>query len=124
MIPTFGRAAEANADQLTAQVEKLLDAYNKDDSKAFFADWAKTVESIANQMTYDALYKLGAKNDVGTYVAKSAKFRKEGSLLEGDFLVVYFDAEFSKEKQGQIAVNFQKEGDAYKFLQVQLSKKP
>src|SRR5436853_489849 len=41
------RAAEANADQLTAQVEKLLDAYNKDDVKSFFADWAKAVEAIA-----------------------------------------------------------------------------
>ena len=74
-------------------------------------------------MTYDALYKNGAKKTVGEYTAKTLKFRKEGSVLTGDILVVYFDCEFSKEKEGQIAVNFQKEEGEYKFMQVQMSKK-
>ncbi len=118
--------AEDKADpkKLEAMMEKALEGYNKDDVKAFFADFAKSVEVIATEATYDALYKQGAKKDVGNYVAKSLKLRKEGSVLEGEVLLVYFDAEFANAKQGQIAANFQLEGGAYKFIQVQLSKKP
>lgn len=124
LVAAPSRAEEVDPKKLEAQCEKLLDAYNRDDVKAFFADWAKSVEAIATEMTYDALYKNGAKNDVGRYVAKSLKFRKEGSVLAGDFLLVYFDAEFTGAKQGRITANLQKEGDAYKFVQVQLAKKP
>jgi hypothetical protein len=117
------RAADADPKVLEAQVVKLLEAYNKDDVKAFFADWAKAAAAIATPEVYNALYKAGAKNMVGDYVAKSIKFRKEGSVLSGDVLVVYFEAAFSKEKDGLITVNFMKEGDAYKFLQVRIAKK-
>jgi hypothetical protein len=118
-----GRAADADPKILEEKVVKLLEAYNKDDVKAFYADWAKSAAAIATPQVYDALYKMGAKTMVGDYVAKSIKFRKEGSVLSGDLLVVYFEAAFSKEKDGLVTVNFVKEGDAYKFLQVKMSKK-
>lgn len=113
----------ADAKKLAGQVEKLMEAYNKDDAKAFFANWAKVVESITNAQTYDSLYKNMAKKELGKYMPKSVKFRKEGSVLTGDYLVVYFDAEFEKSKAGQITVNFAKEGNDYKFMQVKFEKK-
>lgn len=124
-VPSLAQEdAAADPQKLTEQVEKLLAAYNKDDAKAFYAQgWSAMVKEIATEQTYDALYKNGAKKTVGDYVAKSLKLRKEGSVLTGDFLVVYFDAEFSKEKAGQVAVNFAKEDGGYKFVQVQMSKK-
>lgn len=118
-----GRADDADPRKLEAQMEKLLAAYNKDDVKAFFQNWASTVKSITTDMTYDALYKNGAKKSYGDYKPKTLKFRKDGSVLTGDYLVVYFEAQFSKEKEGVIAVNFAKEGNEYKFMQVQMQKK-
>src|SRR6218665_421330 len=100
------RADEKPADPklLEAATEKLLAAYNKDDAKAFFADYAKSVATIATPETYDALYKNISKKSYGDYVPKSLKLRKEGSLLMGDFLVVYFTAEFTKEKKALVSV--------------------
>jgi hypothetical protein len=129
MIVSFGlsgskaRADGADPKKLTEQMETLLEAYNKNDVKAFFANWAKAAEAIATEPTYNVLYKMGAKSNVGDYKAKTAKFRKEGSVLEGDVLIVYFEAEFSKHKECMISVNFMKEGGGYKFLQVLMEKK-
>src|SRR5262245_61642614 len=103
------RAEDADPKKLGEQVEKLLEAYNKDDVKALFSDWAKSVEAITTEPVYDALYKNAAKKDLGNYTAKTVKLRKEGSVLSGDTLVVYFDAEFAKAKNGLISVNFSKE---------------
>ena len=120
------RAAEPAADpkQLTAQVEKLLAAYNKDDAKAFYADWAKSVATITTPQTYDLLFKNLAKKELGDYQPNTLALRKEGSVLTGEFLVVYFEGKFAKDVPGLISVNFQHEDGQYKFLQVQLSKKP
>jgi hypothetical protein len=117
------RAADADPKVLEAQVTKLLEAYNKDDVKAFFAGWSKMAEAIATPQVYEAVFKNGAKKMVGDYVAKSIKFRKEGSVLSGDILVVYFEAAFSKEKDCLVTVNMVKEGGAYKFIQVMIGKK-
>src|SRR5262249_8048814 len=108
---------------LEGQVEKLLEAYNKDDVKAFFANWASSAKAITTEQTYKALYKDGAKKTLGEYTAKTAKFRKEGSVLSGDHLVVYFEAEFAKAKSGLVSVNFEKEKGEYKFIQVIMDKK-
>ena len=115
-------AGDADAKKLSGQVEKLLEAYNKDDVKAFFSGWAMSVKAITTEATYDVLYKKAAKKDLGDYKPKSLKLRKEGSVLSGDFLVVYFEAEFAKEK-GLITVNFAKEEGEYRFLQVKMEKR-
>lgn len=117
------RAGDADNKKLSGQVEKLLEAYNKDDVKAFFSVWAKSVQAITTEATYDVLYKKTAKKDLGDYKLKSLKLRKEGSVLSGDFLVVYFEAEFTKEKSGLITVNFAKEDGEYRFIQVKMEKR-
>jgi hypothetical protein len=117
------QAQDADPKVLSKTLEAALEAYNKDDVKTFFKEWAKSVESITTEPTYNALYKQGAKSQVGNYKPKSLKLIKEGTALTGDFLIVYFDAEFDKEKKGKISVNFQKEGNAYKLMQLQISKK-
>jgi hypothetical protein len=117
------RADDADAQKLADRLEKLLEAYNKDDVKAFFSGWATSVKVIATEATYDALYKNAAKKDLGAYTPKTVKFRKEGSVLSGDFLVVYFEAEFGKGKAGLIMVNFAKEEGEYRFMQVKMEKR-
>lgn len=116
------RADDADPKKLEEQMEKLMEAYNKDDAKTFYTGWAKSVESITTEQVYDALYKKTAKKDLGNYKAKTLKFHKDGSVLTGEFLVVYFDAEFEKEKSGRISVNFAKEDGKYKLMQVQMAK--
>jgi len=121
--PAVQAEEKADAKQLEAQLEKLLEAYNKDDLKTFYADWAKEAEFLTSPDVYSALYKLGGKDVVGSYVPKTLKFRKETSVLDGPVLVVFFDAEFSKEKYGEVAANLSWEDGKYKFTQVRLAKK-
>lgn len=120
----MGAEPAAEPNQLTAQVEKLLAAYNKDDAKAFYADWAKSVATITTPQTYDLLFKNMAKKELGDYQPNTLTLRKEGSVLTGEFLVVYFEGKFAQDVPGLVSVNFQHEDGQYKFLQVQLSKKP
>src|SRR5262245_2035976 len=116
------RPDDADVKKLEGQVEKLLEAYNKDDVKAFFANWASSVKSIATEQTYKALYKDGAKKDLGEYTTKTAKFRKEGSVVRGENMNVYFEAQFAKSKSGLVTANFTKEKGEYKFIQVKMEK--
>lgn len=81
------------------------------------------MKAITNDMTYDSLYRNGAKKSYGDYESKSIKYRKKGSVLSGDYLVVFFEAQFSKEKEGVIAVNLAKERKDCKLMQVQMQKK-
>jgi hypothetical protein len=123
-VSSVGVEKDADVRKLTEQVEKLLAAYNKDDIKAFFTDWSKDAkQALGNQPVYDALYKNGAKIALGEYVPKTLKFRKEGSVLDEETPAVYFEAEFSKEKVGVIAINFMKEDGEYRFVQVIMDKK-
>lgn len=122
VAPATLRADDADPKKLQEQIEKLLEHYNKDDVKSFYADWASTVKAITTEAAYNGLYKNMAKKELGDYKPKTLKFRKDGSVLSGDYLVVYFTAEFAKEKSGLVSVNFAKEDGKYKFMQVKLEK--
>lgn len=116
-------AADEKADRkaLDEKLAKALKAYNEGDYKKFFADYAKSMKDIATEQTFKALYEGNYKKLFGKYKDGSMKFVPEGSLLEGEFLILWYSAEFDKAKKVKIGVNFQKEDKDYKFVQIQFN---
>jgi len=100
-------------------IEKALNAYNKDDSKAFFADYAKSMAAIATDQTFKTLYG-GYKDRFGNYVSKKI-VRARCSLKKTTPGLVSYDAEFEKNKAVRIDVNYTPDGDTLKLMQVQFN---
>ncbi len=123
VLMAFPLAADEKADRkpLDEKLAKSLKAYNDGDHKKFFADYHKSVNSIATEQTFKALYEGNYKKQFGKYKDGSMKFVPEGSLLEGEFLVLWYSAEFDKAKKVKIGVNFKKEDKDYKFIQIQFN---
>jgi hypothetical protein len=106
--------------QLDAMTGKAVDAYNKQDSKKFYADYAKQMSAIATPQTFQALYGAnGYMKTVGT--VKTRKFAPKKSAVNGAVAILVYDATFSK-GAGVVNVNFIKEGNAFKIQQVQFAK--
>src|SRR5688500_660573 len=51
----YAKTTEEVLKEAEPLVDRALAAYNKDDSKAFFADYAKSMAGIANDQTYQVL---------------------------------------------------------------------
>ncbi len=113
----------ADAKQLTAQVEKLLLAYNKDDTKAFYPIGPKPSKQLPmlKPMTH-FINKVPRK--LGEYQAGPWRFVKKGASSPANFLVVYFDGKFANGVGWNCECQFSERSGGYKFIQVQLAKKP
>jgi hypothetical protein len=120
LAPLAARAAEEKADRkkLDAKIDQALDAYNAGDAKKFWADYAKSVQSIATPQAFKALYVDGFMKSHGKVKVKERKFLEKESILTGDDLLLQYEAEFDKVKKGKIAVNMVKEDGDYKFVQI------
>ena len=61
LIGFFAATAQAenpvDLKPLDAIVDKALAAYNAQNATAFFADYAKSMQAITNEQTFNALYK-------------------------------------------------------------------
>ena len=106
---------------LEKNLDRALQAYNNDDHKKFWAEFAKTVDALKTKETYDALYTNGYKPMYGKLV-KRGEMIKDKSALEGPVGLVRYLAEFEKNKKVEIDVNWEKEGKEVKFIQIQINK--
>lgn len=113
------RAADA-PKPLDAMVEKTMKAYNDQDSKAFFADYAKAMSAIASPAMFDALYKNMALKEFGKYVSKS--FIAGQSVVQGETPLLVFEAKFEKNPKVKLAFNFMQEDGKPKVMQVTIEK--
>ena len=118
------RAATAGKDAapevmkgLEEKVDKMLKAYNDNDWKAFFTDYAKSMAALATEPTYKMLY--GDKG-FGKFVSK--KLIDKETVSANDTPLLVYEAEFEKEKKVKISVNFTKEDGQLKVMQVQFNK--
>ncbi len=127
LILLFLSAARTAADEkidlkaFEKTVDRALKAYNDDDSKKFWAEFAKIVDAIKTKETFDALYVNGYKPIFGKFV-KLGDLIKEKTVLDGEIGAVFWKAEFEKNKTAYIAVNWMKEGNDVKLVQLQIQK--
>jgi hypothetical protein len=106
---------------LEKNLDRALQAYNNDDHKKFWAEFAKTVDALKTKETYEALYTNGYKPMYGKLL-KRGEMIKDKSALEGPVGLVRYLAEFEKNKKVEIDVNWEKEGKEVKFIQIQINK--
>ena len=110
-------AADGPPAKLDAMVQKAMKAYNAADAKAFFADYAAAAAAIATPETYKLMYEDMYKAKFGKFVSMTFN-AKESSINDEAPLLVYA-AKFEK-GAGKVGVNFMKEGDALKIIQISI----
>jgi hypothetical protein len=116
------RAEERKADpaKLEAMVDKAMKAYNDEDAKAFFADYAKSMAAIATEQVFKNLYVDQAKRDFGKYVSREPIAAQTVTI--GDFPLLVYQAKFEKNDKVKISVNFTFEDGAFKVMQIRFDK--
>jgi hypothetical protein len=120
--PTLAAEEEkVNIKVLETNLDRALKAYNDDDHKKFWAEFAKAADALKTKETYDALYTNGYKPMYGKLV-KRGEMIKDKSGLDGPLGLVRFLAEFEKDKRVEIDVNWAKEGKDVKFIQILMNK--
>ncbi len=115
-VPGVDKATLASLDK---QVGKVMEGYNANNWKAFYASgWAQQTKAIQTEQTFNALYTNMYLKQYGTL--KNRKISESTSSFGPMNAVLMYDADFSK-KKGKLAVNWFKEGGAWKIQQLQVS---
>lgn len=121
-IPTLAFAADSTElKKLDTMIDKALTAYNNKDWKAFYADWAESMSSIATEQSFNALYTGMYQNNFGHY--KSRKPIPAETVLSCDSPVglIVSSGVFEKNEKVKISVNVIREKDSWKIMQIQFA---
>jgi hypothetical protein len=112
----FQQSRDQFIQDYTPVVDNALEAYNNEDAKAFYKDFASALASIATEDAFKAMYVKMYKDKFGKFVSKEL-IKESSSVSQINALLVY-RAKFEKKDNIQISVNFMKEGDAFKIMQL------
>lgn len=116
---------KADLKKLEATMDRALKAFNEGDHKKFWAEFAKAADPLKTPEVFKALYLDGYQKTFGKYNEKSTrKFLEKRSALTGETILAMWQGEFEKNKKALIAANFQKEGNDYKLIQIQVHEFP
>jgi len=116
LVAGMASAADADKKKLEETVDTLLKAYNEGDAKTFNAQYAKTMAAVATDQTFENIYKKQYMEKYGKFESKKA-IDKE-TVATGDFPLLVYEAKFAKAEKVKVSVNFTKDGDAFKVMQV------
>jgi|GEM_PF-1464248 len=129
VVPTTQPVVQAQGGDIPAElkpfdemVNKALTAYNAEDFKAFYADYAKMMSGVATEQAFKSLYIDNYKTTFGKYVSRS--FVKEQSSVpeNAPVALIVYSGVFEKESKVKISMNFTKEENSWKLMQVQFAK--
>jgi len=116
-----GHAQEKFLSKADAMIENAMAGYNKEDWKTFFADYGKQMEAVATEQTFQTMVLGMFKKDAGAY--KGKKLLEERCSFNDTAPLLMFEGEFENGKR-LLAVNFTKEGDLFKVMQIQIQPLP
>jgi hypothetical protein len=114
-------AEKIDVKELEKAVERALKAYDDDDHKKFWAEFCTAANALKTKETFDALYTNGFKKQYGKCV-KRGELLKDKSTLDGELGLVRYKAEFEKDKKAEIDINWVKEDNKIKFMQILIGK--
>ena len=103
-------------ETLEILVDRTLEAYNIEDHIKFHEYYAKQMNEITVKQYFWANFVEGYKEDFGEYLTR--KLLKDKSVLDPDFPMLAYSAEFAKNKKSFIRVNFVKEYDNYRITRM------
>jgi hypothetical protein len=112
---------DAKVKALEASIDRALTAYNRQDAKAFYAEYtsAMAMDPAAAERSFKATYDDDMK-DLGKYVSR--KMIKDDSVLEGDAPLFVYEAKFTSAPKVRVSVHFTKDGNTSKIINIELDK--
>ncbi len=107
-----------------AMVDKAMAAYNAEDSKAFYADFATMMAAICTPEAFKALYVDNYRQNFGDYASRTI-IEAETVVAPGvpNGLLVY-EAKFSKNEKVKLSVNLFQENNVWKIQQISIMPMP
>jgi hypothetical protein len=106
---------DAKVKALEGSIDRALAAYNKQDARAFYAEWTSAFR--LDKLTD---YYADALKDYGTYVSR--KMIKDDSFVEGEAPLFVYEAKFSKAPRVKVSVHFTKDGEATRIINIEMEK--
>ena len=105
------------AKAMLACVDRALEAYNKEDAKAFYAEWASQTKPAQNEEIFKKSYVEGYKKKFNGALKSKQLIADERSKYDKEAPVLIYQGEFEKRKT-KIVLGFMKDGEAFKLMQV------
>ncbi|MFI5182920.1 MAG: hypothetical protein ACHQNV_00865 [Vicinamibacteria bacterium] len=112
---------DAKIKALEASIDRALSAYNKQDSRAFYAEYTSAMAASpeAADRMFHAAYDEEIKQ-LGKYVSR--KLIADESGLEGDAPLFVYEAKFTGAPRVKVSVHFTKDGSTSKIMNIELDK--
>lgn len=118
LIPTWGSERLTPMDDM---VDQAMTAYNAQDSQAFYRDFASSMSSIATPEAFSALYVNVYMAQFGAYESRTLIPEQTVIIESSPVALAVYKAKFLQAVV-QLSVNFIKENDAWKIMQVQMQR--
>ncbi len=115
------------ADELKAldlMVDKALNAYNEDDSKTFYADFAVMMAAICTPEAYKAIFADNYKKNFGKYVSRTINEAETVIAPDVPSGLLVYTAKFEKNENIKLSINLFKENGVWKLQQVTIAPMP
>jgi hypothetical protein len=108
---------------LEDKVDSLMAAYNEQDAKAFYTDWAKSMAAITSPEMFRMIFTDKHMKKHGKYISREL-IADECSVADGaeymNGLLVY-EAVFENNERIKLSINLIKEEGEWKFQQVDMN---
>jgi hypothetical protein len=122
----FGQ--DAPAEEPMASFEKMADkalaAYNAQDWQAFYTDFASSMAGIATELAFSTLYTNMYMKEYGAYQSRSLILDRCSIAPDSPVALVVYSGVFANNPKVDISINFIKEGETWKVMQIQFNKAP
>jgi hypothetical protein len=97
--------------------DRAMEAYNKEDAKAFFAEWASQTKPAQTENMFKTSYVEGYKKKFNGALKSKKLIADERSKYDKTAPVLIYEGEFEKRKT-KIVLAYMKDGDTFKLMQV------
>ena len=116
-LPALAASVQDNFKTLDPLVGKAMEAYNSNNWKAFYANWADQVKGICTEQAFTGLYQGVYRKQYGTF--KGRKLVEAKSNFTDAIGLLVYNADFSS-KKATLSVNFFSEGGKFKIQQIRI----
>jgi len=124
VIATGAMAAEMTGTarkQFDRETDTALRAYNREDARAFFTQFARRLEINTTAESFKSLYVNVYKKQFGNLVSRGDMIEDHSAFNE-EAAVTCYEAEFTKVRDGRIVINWKNENGTYKIVMVEFQK--
>lgn len=105
-------------------VDKAMAAYNENDAKAFYADYATMMAAICTPEVFKTLIVDGYKAKFGNYVSRTIVEAETVIVPDVPNGLLVYSAKFEKDANAKLIINLIKENATWKLQQITIQPMP